>query len=40
MLAEWQHHYNWHRPRAGIGEMPPMSSLNPASRNNLLTLHG
>jgi transposase InsO family protein len=39
MLAKWQHHYNWHRPHAGIGGMPPMSRLKPASGNNLLTLH-
>jgi transposase InsO family protein len=39
MLAKWQHHYNWHRPHAGIGGMPPMSRLKPASGNNVLTLH-
>lgn len=39
MLAKWQHHYNWHRPHAGIGGVPPMSRLNPASGNNVLTLH-
>ncbi len=39
MLAKWQHHYNWHRPHAGIGGMPPMSRLKPASANNVLTLH-
>lgn len=37
-LASWQHHYNWHRPHAGIGGQVPMSRLT-ASRNNLLTLH-
>jgi transposase InsO family protein len=37
-LASWQHHYNWHRPHAGIGGAAPMSRL-PASRNNVLTLH-
>lgn len=37
-LASWQHHYNWHRPHAGIGGAFPMSRLNP-SRNNLLTVH-
>lgn len=37
-LASWQHHYNWHRPHAGIGGLAPMSRL-PASGNNLLTLH-
>jgi transposase InsO family protein len=39
MLDKWQHHYNWHRPHAGIGGMPPMSRLKPASGNNVLTLH-
>ena len=39
MLAKWQHHYNWHRPHAGIGGLPPMSRLNPASGKNVLTLH-
>jgi transposase InsO family protein len=37
-LASWQHHYNWHRPHAGIGGQVPMSRLN-SSRNNVLTLH-
>jgi len=37
-LASWQHHYNWHRPHAGIGGTFPMSRLN-SSRNNLLTVH-
>lgn len=37
-LASWQHHYNWHRPHAGIGGAFPMSRLSP-SRNNLLTVH-
>ena len=39
MLAKWQHHYNWHRPHAGIGGVPPMDRLKPASQKNLLTLH-
>jgi len=39
MLAKWQYHYNWHRPHAGIGGMPPISRLRPASGNNVLTLH-
>jgi transposase InsO family protein len=39
MLAKWQHHYNWHRPHAGIGGRPPMSRLNATSGNNVLTLH-
>jgi transposase InsO family protein len=37
-LASWQHHYNWHRPHAGIAGAYPMSRLN-KSRNNLLTVH-
>jgi len=39
MLDKWRHHYNWHRPHAGIGGVPPMSRLTSASPNNLLTLH-
>ena len=39
MLAKWQHHYNWHRPHAGIGGVPPMSRLKPRSHKNVLTLH-
>lgn len=39
MLAKWQHHYNWHRPHAGIGGTPPMSRLKPSSGKNVLTLH-
>lgn len=39
MLVKWQHHYNWHRPHAGIAGVPPMSRLKPASGNNVLTLH-
>jgi transposase InsO family protein len=37
-LADWIHHYNWHRPHQGIGGATPMSRLR-TSRNNLLTLH-
>jgi transposase InsO family protein len=37
-LASWQHHYNWHRPHAGIGGNAPMSRL-PASGHNVLTVH-
>lgn len=37
-LVSWQHHYNWHRPHAGIGGAFPMSRLT-QSRNNLLTVH-
>lgn len=38
MLSRWTHHYNWHRPHAGIGGFAPASRL-PQMRNNLLTLH-
>lgn len=38
MLDRWTHHYNWHRPHAGIGGLAPVSRLG-RSRNNLLTLH-
>ena len=38
-LHSWQHHYNWHRPHAGIGGLAPMSRLPRPSRNNVLTLH-
>lgn len=37
-LANWQHHYNWHRAHSAIRGIAPMARL-PASRNNLLTLH-
>jgi transposase InsO family protein len=37
-LAKWQHHYNCHRPHAGIGGATPLSRLS-QSRNNPLTLH-
>lgn len=37
-LASWQHHYNWHRPHAGISGAFPMSRLT-KSRKNLLTVH-
>ncbi|WP_046116156.1 IS481 family transposase, partial [Aquincola tertiaricarbonis] len=37
-LASWQHHYNWHRPHAGISGAFPMSKLT-KSRKNLLTVH-
>jgi transposase InsO family protein len=37
-LLGWQHHYNRHRPHAGIGGAFPMSRLN-SSRQNLLTVH-
>ncbi len=37
-LADWQHHYNCHRPHSGIGGIPPIHRLSP-SGHNLLTLH-
>jgi len=39
MLPKWQHHYNWHRPHAGIGGAVPMSRIPSKPRNNLLTVH-
>jgi hypothetical protein len=39
MLAQWQHHYSWDRPHAGIGGIPAMSKLKPVSHKNVLTLH-
>lgn len=38
MLDHWLHHYNWHRPHAGIGAQPPITRL-PIRPHNLLTLH-
>ncbi|MBM3507608.1 MAG: transposase, partial [Alphaproteobacteria bacterium] len=37
-LTPWLHRYNWHRPHASIGSMPPISRLG-LTRNNLLRLH-
>jgi transposase InsO family protein len=37
-LPRWLHRYNWHRPHASIGSMPPISRLGLAG-NNLLRLH-
>ena len=37
-LDAWIHHYNWHRPHQGIGNIAPISRL-PIDRHNLLTLH-
>ena len=37
-LAQWQHHYSWHRPHQGIGGIAPMSRIT-KSGNNLLQLH-
>ena len=38
MFAIRQHHYNLHRPHAGIDGKPPVSRLKSASNNNVLTL--
>jgi transposase InsO family protein len=38
MLADWLHHYNWHRPHSSLGAKPPMSRI-PFSANNLLRRH-
>ncbi len=37
-LLPWLHHYNWHRPHAGINLKTPISRSG-LPRNNLLTLH-
>jgi transposase InsO family protein len=37
-LPIWLHRYNWHRPHASIGSMPPITKLALAA-NNLLRLH-
>ncbi|SEL26477.1 Transposase InsO and inactivated derivatives [Roseateles sp. YR242] len=37
-LASWMHHYNWHRPHSGIGNVAPITRLK-ASGHNVLTLH-
>lgn len=37
-LAPWLHHYNWHRPHAGIGYRTPISRLLPLM-NNVVALH-
>ncbi|MGV8941865.1 MAG: IS481 family transposase [Lysobacter sp.] len=33
---DWLHHYNWHRPHAGIGYKPPMTRI---PLNNVVGLH-
>jgi transposase InsO family protein len=40
-LNSWQHHYNWHRPHAGINGATPMSRFPrlTAPENNVLTGH-
>ena len=37
-LATWLHRYNWHRPHASLGQLPPVSRLG-LTRNNVLRLH-
>lgn len=37
-LPYWLHHYNWHRPHAGIKRKPPISRSG-LDVNNLLRLH-
>ena len=37
-LPHWLHHYNWHRPHAGINRKPPISRSG-LDVNNLLRLH-
>lgn len=37
-LPRWLHRYNWHRPHASLGRMPPISRLG-LTRNNLLRHH-
>lgn len=38
-LKRWEHHYNYHRPHAGIGGVPPMTRIQTWSVNNVLTVH-
>lgn len=40
-LSSWQHHYNWHRPHAGINGATPMSRFPILTQptNNVLTGH-
>jgi transposase InsO family protein len=37
-LPHWMHRYNWHRPHASIGSVPPITTLG-LTGNNLLRLH-
>ena len=37
-LSDWLHHYNWHRPHAGINRKPPISRSG-LDVNNLMRLH-
>ena len=38
LLPQWLHAYNWHRPHASLGYLPPLSRSN-LSGNNLVGLH-
>ncbi|MGH9474519.1 MAG: integrase core domain-containing protein, partial [Terriglobales bacterium] len=37
-LRSWLHSYNWHRPHASLGLLPPISRSR-LDENNLLSLH-
>ncbi|MCP5000929.1 MAG: transposase, partial [Hyphomicrobiales bacterium] len=37
-LPVWLHHYNWHRPHAGIKRQTPISRVG-LDLNNLMRLH-
>ena len=37
-LAQWLHHYNWHRPHSALNFLPPITKLG-LKGNNLLKLH-
>jgi transposase InsO family protein len=37
-LADWLHHYNWHRPHSSLSGKPPISRLGLAE-DNVLRLH-
>ena len=37
-LAQWLHHYNWHRPHSAKNHTPPMQNAG-LSVNNLMTVH-
>lgn len=37
-LPKWLHRYNWHRPHASLGQLPPISRLG-LTRNNLVRHH-
>ncbi|MEO6801751.1 MAG: integrase core domain-containing protein, partial [Granulicella sp.] len=37
-LKPWNHQYNWHRPHASLGQVPPISRSG-LDVNNLLTHH-